>query len=187
MLIALSAKYSQLSSKSPLYHTVFYTLAATVILSYLYTGVCDAGVITPNEDNAIENADQLEKQSYTYCTICKLFRPPKAAHCSRCGVCFRNMDHHCAYMGWMPTKNVICSQCVARNNKVSFYVFLILLFVLEVMLIDIKPFFLIVKYWPFELMYKVFSPIFKKLYFCLWEVHFILLWRANVFNSSHMK
>lgn len=99
VMIIISTKYSELSSKSPLYQGVFYSLSFIAALSYLYTGICDAGVITPNEDNAIENADQLEKLSYSYCTICKLFRPPKAAHCPRCGVCFRNMDHHCLYMG----------------------------------------------------------------------------------------
>lgn len=99
VMIMISTKYSELSSKSLLYQGVFYSLAFITVASYLYTGICDAGVITPNEDNAIENADQLEKLSYSYCTVCKLFRPPKAAHCSRCGVCFRNMDHHCVYMG----------------------------------------------------------------------------------------
>lgn len=98
-MMIISTKYSELSSKSALYQGVFYSLSFIAALSYLYTGICDAGVITPNEDNAIENADQLEKLSYSYCTICKLFRPPKAAHCPRCGVCFRNMDHHCLYMG----------------------------------------------------------------------------------------
>ena len=69
---------------------------------------------------------------------------------------------------------MICSQCVARNNKMSFYVFIILLFILEIMLINIKTSFMTVHYLPLQMLYRLFSPFFDKLYICLCEILFIL-------------
>lgn len=69
---------------------VNWTIALSIgaILSFLYTATCNAGVLVMNEDNSIENQDQLECQGWSYCAICKLFRPPGAKHCKDCGVCF---------------------------------------------------------------------------------------------------
>lgn len=91
----------QLQTRSFRFQIVYYACTALMVLSYLYTGICDAGVITRDEDNSIENGDRLEKLSYSYCTICQVYRPPHAAHCSKCGVCFRNLDHHCSFMGYL--------------------------------------------------------------------------------------
>lgn len=69
---------------------------------------------------------------------------------------------------------MICRQCVARNNKMSFYVFIILLFILEIMLLNIKTSFMTVHYLPLQMLYRFFSPFFDKLYICLCEILFIL-------------
>ena len=69
---------------------------------------------------------------------------------------------------------MICRQCVARNNKMSFYVFIILLFILEIMLLNIKTSFMTVHYLPLQMLYRLFSPFFDKLYICLCEILFIL-------------
>ena len=61
---------------------------AVTIVSYLYTSLCDPGIIRPSEDNSEENKNSLEPLGYTYCTICGVYRPPGAYHCSDCGVCF---------------------------------------------------------------------------------------------------
>ncbi|CBK23902.2 uncharacterized protein [Blastocystis hominis] len=81
---------------------------------YIYTGTMNPGVIIRDENNAIENGDDLEKQGYTYCSICQLYRPPKANHCNICGVCFYNYDHHCGVIG----------QCIAKYNLYTFYAFI---------------------------------------------------------------
>ena len=58
------------------------------ILSYLRTSLFDPGIIRPSEDNSLENKSILEPCGYTYCSVCGLYRPPRAYHCSECNVCF---------------------------------------------------------------------------------------------------
>ena len=77
--------------------------------SFLYTGMCNPGIVLKTEDNSLENQEKLESLSYSYCSLCDLYRPPRAAHCSACGVCFEgwewffslipSFDHHCTVMG----------------------------------------------------------------------------------------
>lgn len=35
----------------------------------------------------------------TWCSKCEHFRPERAHHCKRCGVCVLRMDHHCPWVG----------------------------------------------------------------------------------------
>ena len=56
--------------------------------SFLYTGMSNPGIVLKTEDNSLENQEKLESQNYSYCSICDLYRPPRAVHCSACGVCF---------------------------------------------------------------------------------------------------
>lgn len=37
--------------------------------------------------------------NWTYCRVCELRRPPRAAHCYNCGVCMLQSDHHCGVVG----------------------------------------------------------------------------------------
>ncbi|KAK4774180.1 hypothetical protein SAY87_029199 [Trapa incisa] len=50
------------------------------------------------------------------CTTCKIVRPLRAKHCSICGRCVEQFDHHCPWV----------SNCIGKKNKWDFFLFLIL-------------------------------------------------------------
>jgi hypothetical protein len=43
---------------------------------------------------------------HKWCFTCKLWRPPGTVHCSECGFCIDNYDHHCGVIG----------HCVGKSN-----------------------------------------------------------------------
>lgn len=47
---------------------------------------------------------------FTWCTTCKLWRPPFAHHCSDCGHCVLGFDHHCPFI----------NNCVGVRNHLYF-------------------------------------------------------------------
>ena len=53
-----------------------------------------------------------------YCQKCELMNVSKHtySHCSSCGVCVENEDHHCAIFG----------KCIARNNQITFYLSMVM-------------------------------------------------------------
>jgi len=129
---------------------VICSLLYIFVLSMLFrTSFSDPGVI-PRASN--EQAKQIEKQQLEeeraisnfkgyrpplrikeieingvtiklkYCFTCKIFRPPRASHCSICDNCVERFDHHCPWVG----------NCIGRRNYRYFYLFLISLSILDI-------------------------------------------------------
>lgn len=95
----LSFQCPELYECSSFVRILFKLLVLIMVLSFLYTGVYDPGVIRSTEENSLARGSVLESQKYSYCSLCDLYRPEGAKHCPKCGVCLYNCDHHCIVMG----------------------------------------------------------------------------------------
>lgn len=59
--------------------------------------------------------------SQKYCISCNIFRPFNASHCSECGFCILDKDHHCFWL----------DNCIGRNNYEFYYGFVFSLMLLN--------------------------------------------------------
>ena len=63
-----------------------------------------------------------------WCRTCKIWRPPRAAHCTECGYCVKRFDHHCGAVG----------NCVGRDNHRWFVAFLCACSALVVLMLSVS-------------------------------------------------
>jgi hypothetical protein len=73
-------------------------------------GVGDGG--DAGDTNGVFSETPVEMETWDwskcerYCRTCRIWRPPRAAHCRDCGWCVIRFDHHCGALG----------NCVGRDN-----------------------------------------------------------------------
>ncbi|XP_068630781.1 palmitoyltransferase ZDHHC18 [Battus philenor] len=113
-------------------------LCGATLAALLRTALSDPGIIPrapPAEAAALEPAEagrppprarevlvRGRPVKLKYCFTCKMFRPPRASHCSLCDNCVDRFDHHCPWVG----------NCVGKRNYRYFYAFVVSLSFLAV-------------------------------------------------------
>jgi len=111
----------------PLLYTVIGVVLYVQTVAFMAaTATTDPGIVPSNRnmDEAEADACAASQRSIEvngvqvplkWCRTCRIFRPPRAAHCSECNVCVEKFDHHCPWMG----------QCIGRRNYRFFLGFVI--------------------------------------------------------------
>ena len=84
------------------------------LFRYLYILTdTDSIYVSDNDNKELENIS--DKQDFTSCKKCNIFRPRRTHHCRYCNKCILDMDHHC----------FIIDKCIGKNNYKLFIKYLI--------------------------------------------------------------
>lgn len=85
------------------------------LLSYMATALKDPGVVL---SDATDDLEEDTTGNSSLCKFCLIFREKNIEHCEECGLCMRDLDHHCIFTG----------KCIAEKNLLSFYLMLVSIF-----------------------------------------------------------
>lgn len=66
--------------------------------------------------------EKKENETYLYCNVCdiRVNKKSKTMHCSKCGMCVEQFNHHCDWIG----------KCIGKNNLYYFYFLIIWIFIM---------------------------------------------------------
>lgn len=85
-------------------------------------GIYIRRLLFPEESSELSmlspNRDPNFAKNYHYCTVCGIFRHPRARHCKYCNNCVDVFDHHCPWTG----------TCIGYRNYTTFFIFISSLF-----------------------------------------------------------
>ena len=98
----------------------------------VFSGIIDPGIMLKGTEKDIKNIDLENKRiikirqlgyisRYKICDTCYIIRPLRTSHCNCCNNCVQRFDHHCPWIG----------TCVGLRNYTHFYIFLLLLNLLQ--------------------------------------------------------
>jgi len=99
-----------------------------VLAALLRASLSDPGVLAKSSSQQPAEGQPREREvmvaglefvKVKYCDTCRLWRPPRASHCSSCNHCVLAFDHHCPWVG----------ACVGRGNYKHFIWFISLVVV----------------------------------------------------------
>ena len=98
--------------------TVVKAISFKIITLILFLGSIISGIYTyiVNPGNTFKEKEDNKNGKNHYCPHCNFTYPKNEKtyqHCSACGVCAPDTDHHCGVFG----------KCIGYRNKVAFYLF----------------------------------------------------------------
>lgn len=91
---------------------VFHLLVILLFWSFVQVVMTDPGQIPPFWGF---HMDDNENKRRRYCLMCNVFKPERCHHCSVCGRCVLNMDHHCPWV----------NNCIGFWNRKYFILLLV--------------------------------------------------------------
>eukprot|EP00667_Euglena_gracilis_P014052 EG_transcript_14549 len=92
---------------------VFHALIGLLAWSYIQCVRVHPGRVP--EDWSMDSPPlELDITSLRPCVVCKVYKPPRAHHCSQCNECILLFDHHCPWI----------NNCVGLRNRKHFLLFL---------------------------------------------------------------
>ncbi|KAL4466515.1 hypothetical protein ABPG72_000722 [Tetrahymena utriculariae] len=93
---------------SNLYFIIFNLLFIMLFWCLIRTMISDPGKIPTFWGFYFDDPEHKKRR---YCLICHIFKPERCHHCSICGRCVLNMDHHCPWL----------NNCIGFQNRKFFF------------------------------------------------------------------